>query len=223
MLAGASGSPPPSAWSSFRAVIEAPVSSRTAEGGFSLMEIILVLGLLALLFGIVVPRFDWLDNAASASRKLIGMVHTLRATAPLSRQTWRLYLDLDQGQYWAMVVTPEGEQVPRDARFQDADFQTVPRRHTLPSGVRFERVTTAAHGQRQSGQVYLQVFPSGLPESALIIVSDTDRSLLALHVDPLTGLIRVSDEEMEPPRMPPLPEQVRPFLFPETYGGALSL
>lgn len=187
------------------------------------MEIILVLGLLALLFGIVVPRFGWFENATSASRRLISMVQTLRTTAPLSQQPWRLHLDLDQGQYWAMLVTPEGEQVPKDARFQDPEILTMPRRHQLPRGVRFERVTTAAQGQRQSGQVYLQVLPSGLPESAVVVLGDEDSSLLALHVSPLTGLIRVSDEELEPPRMPPLTEQVRPFLFPETYGGGISL
>ncbi len=195
----------------------------TFQSGFTLLELVLALGLLALFFGIVVPRFGWFDNAASASRKLIGMVDTLRTTAPLTQQTWRLYLDLDQGQYWAMVVTPEGEKVPRDARFQDPDVETVPRRLALPSGVRFERTTTATQGLRQSGQVFLQVLPSGLPEPALIVLSDTDHSLLALHVSPLTGLIRVSDEEVEPVPMPPLPEQIRPLLFPETYGGSVSL
>lgn len=191
--------------------------------GFTLLEIVLTLGLLGLLLGIVVPRFGWFENAASASRKLIGLVHTLRTTAPLTQQTWRLYLDLDQGQYWAMVVTPEGEKVPRDARFQDPDLETLPKRLALPSGVRFDRVTTATQGLRQSGQVYVQVLPSGLPEPAVIILSDTDRSLLALHLSPLTGLTRVSDEELEPLPMPPLPEQVRSLLFPETYGGNITL
>lgn len=196
---------------------------RIGCGGFTIMEIMLVLGLVGLLLGIVVPRLGFFEDASFASRKLIGMVHTLRTTAPLSQQTWRLYLDLDQGQYWAMVVTPDGEKVPRDARFQDGDIETLPRRIELPRGVRFERAMTATHGRRESGQVYVQVFPSGLPEPALITVMDTDKSVLALHVSPLTGAIRVSDTEIEVPPMPPLPEQIRPLLFPETYGGSISL
>lgn len=193
------------------------------QGGFTLLEIVLTLGLLALFMGMVIPRLGWFDNAATTSRKLIGMVHTLRTVAPLTQQTWRLYLDLDQGHYWVMVMTPQGEAVPKDARFQDPDLETMPRRTTLPNGVRFERATTATQGQRQSGQVFVQFPPSGLPEPASIILRDTDMSLLALHVSPLTGLVRVSDEEIDPIPLPPLPEQIRPLLFPETYGGSISL
>ncbi|MFO0773583.1 MAG: type II secretion system protein [Nitrospiraceae bacterium] len=193
------------------------------QRGFTLIEIVLTLGLLALVIGIAVPRFGWFENAATASRKLIGVIHTLRTVAPLTQQTWRLYLDLDQGQYWAMVMTPEGEQVPKDVRFQDPEIETLPRRMLLPAGVRFERTTTATQGLRQSGQVFLQVPPTGLPEPALLVLSDTDRTLLALHVSPLTGLVRVSDQELEPIPMPPLPEQIRPLLFPDTYGGSISL
>lgn len=196
---------------------------RGSQGGFTLLEIVLTLGLLALFMGMVIPRLGWFENAASTSRKLIGMVHTLRTVAPLTQQTWRLYVDLDQGQYWVMVMTPQGEAVPKDARFQDPEMETIPRRTTLPSGVRFERITTASHGQRQSGQVFVQFPPTGLPEPATIILRDTDMSLLALHVSPLTGLVRVSDTEVDPIPMPPLPEQIRPLLFPETYGGSISL
>ena len=187
------------------------------EGGFTLFEIILVLGFLGLLLTIVIPRIGLLQDAGTASRTLIGLIHTLKGHAVSSQQVWRLHLDLDQGQYWVTAVFADGERIPLDPRYE--------KRFELPVGVKFERAVTVFQGRRETGTVYLQVFPNGYPETAIISLRDQDgnRNLVALHISNLTGHIRVSDMDVDIVPLPPLPEYVRPLLFPEIYGGNLSV
>jgi type II secretory pathway pseudopilin PulG len=189
----------------------------SCEGGFTLFEIILVLGFLGLLLTIVIPRIGLLQDAGSASRTLIGLIHTLKGHAVSSQQVWRLHLDLDQGQYWVTAVFTDGERIPLDPKFE--------KRFELPVGVKFERAVTVFQGRRETGTVYLQIFPNGYPEAAIISLRDQDgnRNLVALHVSNLTGQIRVSDVDVDIVPLPPLPEYVRPLLFPEIYGGNLSV
>lgn len=187
------------------------------EGGFTLFEIILVLGLLGLLLAIVVPRIGLLQDAGTAGRSLIGLIHTLKGQAVSSQQVWRLHLDLDQGQYWVTTVFADGERIPLDPRYE--------KRFELPVGVKFERAVTVFQGRRETGTVYVQILPNGYPEAAIISLRDLDdnRTLVALHVSNLTGQIRVSDVDVDLAPLPPLPEYVRPLLFPEIYGGNLSV
>jgi type II secretory pathway pseudopilin PulG len=187
------------------------------EGGFTLFEIILVLGFLGLLLAIVMPRIGLLQDAGTASRSLIGLIDTLKANAVSSQQVWRLHMDLDQGQYWVTVVFADGERIPLDPRYE--------KRLELPSGVKFERAVTVFQGRRETGTVYVQIFPNGYPEAAIISLRDLDanRNLVALHVSNLTGQIRVRDVDVDVAPLPPLPEQVRPLLFPDIYGGNLTV
>lgn len=187
------------------------------EGGFTLFEIILVLGFLGLLLTIVIPRIGLLQDAGTAGRTLIGLIHTLKGHAVSSQQVWRLHLDLDQGQYWVTAVFADGERLPLDPRYE--------KRFDLPIGVKFERAVTVFQGRRETGTVYLQVFPNGYPEAAIISLRDQDgnRNLVALHISNLTGHIRVSDVDVDLAPLPPLPEYVRPLLFPDIYGGNLSV
>lgn len=187
------------------------------EGGFTLFEIMLVLGFLGLLLTIVIPRIGLLQDARTASRTLIGLIYALKGHAVSSQQVWRLHLDLDQGQYWVTAVFDDGERIPLDPRYE--------KRFELPVGVKFERAVTVFQGRRETGMVYLQIFPNGYPEAAIISLRDQDanRNLVALHVNNLTGQIRVSDVDVDLAPLPPLPEYVRPLLFPEIYGGNLSV
>src|SRR5262249_30027646 len=90
----------------------APRACRNAAG-FTLAEIIIALCLIGVVSVVVLPRFGLGTNTLSSStRQLIGTMRTLYLTASATKRLHRLYLDLDQQSYWAVVVQPDGERPP---------------------------------------------------------------------------------------------------------------
>ena len=83
--------------------------------GFTLLEMIIVMFLLVAMLGIVIPRIDLSDDLGSTGRKFIGSVRTLQGIAMSTQKPVKLYLDLDQGQYWAMTIEGKEEKPLPDA------------------------------------------------------------------------------------------------------------
>src|SRR5687767_2212347 len=91
-----------------KAVLETPKTSRlklynrlferprstSAEGGFTLIEILIVLGLVAFLSAIAIPRFENTNSKLRREvRTLTVMMKRLHHLARLNRQTYRLVID----------------------------------------------------------------------------------------------------------------------------------
>jgi hypothetical protein len=184
-----------------------------STGGFTLLEMILVLFLLVGLLGIVVPRMSFGENVGSVGRKLIGTIRSLQGMAMLTQKTVRLYLDLDRGLYWPMVLDGNEEKVPVDAVW------ATPLR--LPESIRFLDVATS-QGRRESGRADFYLYPSGRIDTATIHVADASNNLLGIVIEPVTGTIKVSDERIEPPKAQAIPDRVRPLLQPVQTTGSTA-
>jgi prepilin-type N-terminal cleavage/methylation domain-containing protein len=78
---------------------------RVAGAGFTLLEMMLVLGLVALLSTSVVAGFRSFSKAElrSSSAKLAGMIRYLFDRASTTGKIHRLVFDFDNGKYWAEV------------------------------------------------------------------------------------------------------------------------
>jgi len=87
---------------------------RSSEG-FTLIEMLIVLFLLAGVLAIVLPRVVIGEDLSSTGRKFIGTLRTLQGLASTGQKPVKLYLDLDQGTYWARVVDGKEEKLPLDA------------------------------------------------------------------------------------------------------------
>lgn len=182
--------------------------------GFTLLEMILVLFLLVGLLGIVVPRMSFGENVGSVGRKLVGTIRSLQGMAMLTQKTVRLYLDLDRGLYWPMVLDGNEEKVPIDALWATP--------LTLPESIRFLDVATG-QGRRESGRADFYLYPSGRIDTATIHVVDASNNLLGIMIEPVTGSIKVSDERIEPPKPLAIPDRVRPLLQPAQTIGSTAL
>jgi prepilin-type N-terminal cleavage/methylation domain-containing protein len=198
---------------SLRPLATHPVSrARWSPEGFTLIEMIIVLFLLAAALAIVIPRIVVGADLSAAGRKFIEAIRSLQGLAAAVQKPVRLYLDLDQGTYWAMVLEGKEEKAPLDAAW------AAPR--TLPASIRF---TDIAMGQtkRVSGRIDLSFFPSGRIDPVVVHLADGNNNVLAIAVEPVTGEIRTSDERIEPPRNQTIPDRVKPLLQAATaQGGA---
>ena len=181
--------------------------------GFTLLEMLIVLFLLAGISVIVIPRIVIGEDLSSTGRKFIGVLRTLQGLAATSQKPVKLYLDLDQGIYWAMVVEGKEEKLPLDASW------TTPR--SLPESIRFSEVSTR-QTKRLSGRVDFSFYPNGRIDPVTIHFTDGSNNLLALAVDSFTGAIRTSDERIEPPRYQTIPDRVKTLLQATVQGDAGS-
>jgi type II secretory pathway pseudopilin PulG len=178
--------------------------------GFTILEIIIVLFLLVGLLGIVLPRISLEENLGSVGRRMVGTVRSLQSLAMSTQKTVRLYVDIDRGVYWPMILDGNQEKVPIDAAW------TTPL--NLPAAIRFSDIL-AAQEKKTSGRVDLSFYPTGRIDPATMHLVDARNNLLAIAIEPVTGAIRMSDERIEPPRPLIILERVRPLLKTTAAGG----
>ncbi|HSL03563.1 MAG TPA: hypothetical protein VK901_08505 [Nitrospiraceae bacterium] len=174
--------------------------------GFTILEIIIVLFLLVGLLGIVLPRISLEENLGSVGRRMVGTVRSLQDLAMVTQKTLRLYVDIDRGVYWLMILDGNQEKVP-------IDHPTWATPLSLPATIRFSDILVA-QGKKESGRIDLSFYPTGRIDPMTMHLVDARSNLLAIAIEPITGAIRMSDERIEPP--PPIPltilDRVKPLL-----------
>ena len=194
-----------------------PYSSRftfhafRSSAGFTLLEMLVALFLLGGVLAVILPRISFEEDLRSTGRKLVGLLRTFQGQAATDQTPLRLYLDLDQGLYWMMVIEGKEERLPLDPAWK------LPR--SLPESI---RVTEVSIGQdkRLSGRVGVTFFPNGRIEPVTMYLMDNKSNLLGVAVDSLTGTIRVSDERFDPPLNRFIPDRVKVLLKASAQAGA---
>ncbi|MFO0697975.1 MAG: type II secretion system protein [Nitrospira sp.] len=181
-----------------------------SSAGFTLLEMLFALFLLGGVLAVVLPRISFEEDLRSTGRKLVGLLRTFQAQAAIDQTPIRLYLDVDQGLYWMMVIEGKEERLPLDPTWK------LPR--TLPEGVRMTEISIG-QDKRMSGRVGVTFFPSGRIEPVTMYLMDNKNNLLGIAVDSLTGSIRVSDERFDPPPNRFTPDRVKVLLKPSAQVG----
>ncbi|MEP6932389.1 MAG: prepilin-type N-terminal cleavage/methylation domain-containing protein [Nitrospirota bacterium] len=177
-----------------------------ASRGFTILEILIVLFLLAGLLGIVLPRISLEENLGSVGRRMVGTVRSLQSLAMETQQTLRLYIDIDRGVYWLMILDGNQEKVPIENPIWATPLH-------LPDAIRFSDIVIARI-IKSAGRVDLSFYPTGRIDPATMHLVDDHNNLLAIAIEPVTGAIRMSDERIEPPLPIPLIilDRVKPLL-----------
>ena len=174
-----------------------------SSDGFTILEIILVLFLLVGLLGIILPRISLEENLGTVGRRLVGNVRSLQSLAMSTQKTVHLYVDIDRGIYWPMIVDGNQEKAPADATW------ATPLK--LPETIRFTDILVS-QGKKESGRVDLFFYPTGRIDTATMHLMNVSNNILAIAIEPVTGAIRMSDERIAPPRPLTIPDRLRPLL-----------
>jgi len=190
-----------------RCVPRVPLALLSSRG-FTILEIILVLFLLIGLLGIILPRISLDENLGSVGRRMVGTVRSLQGLAMSTQKTVHLYVDIDRGVYWPMILDGDQEKIPTDPTWATP--------LNLPAAIRFSDILVA-QGKKESGRADLFIYPTGRIDPATMHLVDPKNNILAIAIQPVTGAIRMSDERIEPPRPFWIPDRVRPLL--ETAGA----
>lgn len=162
-----------------------------------------MLFLLVGLLGIVLPRFSIEENLSSVGRRMVATIRSLQSLATSTQKTVHLYVDMDRGIYWPMILDGDRERVPDDPTW------IVPL--TLPESIRFSDIFVS-QGRKEAGLVDLFFYPTGKIDPATMHLVNTGNNILAIAIEPVTGAIRMSDERIEPLKPLIVPDRVRPLL-----------
>jgi prepilin-type N-terminal cleavage/methylation domain-containing protein len=200
-----------------------PLSSERSEQGFSLIELMVVVALMALIGTMAIPSISsvFKISLGSTTRDLATTVRHAYNAAMMTKKVHRLVFDLKENEYWVEVgpqsllmdtdeSRAKAERARRFATSKESEEEDkkkpsfglagyVTRKKTsLPRGVIFEDVTTEQSKDAiKEGVAYTHFFPHGIIEQTVIHLKDTSNHEATLVVAPLVGKTKVIERRIE--------------------------
>lgn len=185
------------------------LNPRNSQRGFTLIEIMIVLGIIAAIVGFGIPRMKFGSTSIkSVSRDLGVLSREIRNRARLKDKTFRLVFDLDpkKARYWiesanGPVFAPSESQIKKQSELTSVDQEKLAKsspfqkdnsilkdEKSLPKPLRFVLVDNG-HSENpvESGLAYVYYSPEGMTEHAAIQIANADKNPWTLVINPLTG------------------------------------
>ncbi len=177
-----------------------------SQKGFTLIEIMIVLAILAAVLVVGAPRLVKKENnIKSVAHKFIVLSKEIRNKARLSNSTYRLVINIDpqDEKYWVekangpQPVDPEAMEKEREKSEKDEeappplfqiDKSVFKKEQSLPSGLHFASVETVnTKAPITSGVAYIYFFPEGFVEASALQITNGNNLTWTLVFNPLTG------------------------------------
>jgi type II secretion system protein H len=165
----------------------APAARRSHPGGFTLIEVSLVLLIIAIVVALAVPRLRSITGAelTKQARRLTNTFRVLRSEAILTGRIYQLHCDIGIERYWVTIID-ESSETPQVV----PDSGPLARPVTLPDPVGISDVVMQGLGKLQQGQVTTNFYPDGDIDPTVIHLDD-GREAYTLYVNSLTGRPRL--------------------------------
>ncbi len=158
------------------------------QGGFTLLEVLIVMLIMAMVAGIALPRFQAFlgSRLKSDMRALIGTVELAFFLATSQKKPVRINFDISRGQYWLSMLQITD---PEQNIGEFVDLHTDKRE--LSSGVRFVDVFVAHAGKVDRGEAFATCLPQGFCEPTVIHLNDDYGHEYTMRIKPLTGEVAI--------------------------------
>jgi prepilin-type N-terminal cleavage/methylation domain-containing protein len=189
--------------------------------GFTLIEIMIVLGIIALLMSVAIPNMGLYIkyNISNGSKEIAGLVRTTHDEAVLKGKPHRLVIDFSKQEYWVEIGEhgflletreQEEERQRQYERLHEDDKKKVKRpafslaksitksKKKLPKGVRFFDIKLARYPDPiNAGVAYIHFFPHGVLEAFTLHLADQLDRKNTIVVNPVTGKSRVIERGID--------------------------
>jgi len=152
--------------------------------GFTLLELVVVIGLLGLMLVVTVPRFRQAlttNELKSSVRKIIGLVGEVRDRAIRDHKDYRLHIDIGANRFWVDVddATAEEKTLAKENGFR------------LPEEVRVLDVWLRSRGKLTAGEVGIRFSRKGYVEKSVLHLGADDGGRMSLLLTPFLGEIKI--------------------------------
>ena len=153
------------------------------KSGYTLIELIVVIILLGLMFGLVVPKFRQAvlsDSLDATSLRIIGLIENLRERAVSDQISYVLHFDIRGRELWAFAsdATAEEQETARERAYQ------------LPADVKIEDIWSWSRGKIYDDAT-IQFSKKGYIEQSMIHLQSEDGRQLSLELTPFLGSIKI--------------------------------
>jgi general secretion pathway protein H len=159
------------------------------QAGFTLIELVVVMSLLALMLYVAIPRLqnDLLsDGTLRAARWIIAQVRTLQEEAVRVQATFSLHLDLTANRLW---VTDERMDAAQQEAAEDAAYR-------LPRGVSLREVAYPGGNRQTVGVAQIRFYPEEVSDMALIHLSDDGGREFSFRIEPFLAGVKLFPERV---------------------------
>jgi prepilin-type N-terminal cleavage/methylation domain-containing protein len=160
-------------------------TARLNRQGYTLLELIVVIVLLGLIFGLTVPKFRQAllsDSLDATSLRMIGLVQNLREQAIRGQEPYTLHIDIRSNKVWSFPSSASEEEQVKAGK----------RAYTLPPDVQIQDIWSSTGGKLYDEAV-IRFSKKGYVEQSVIHLKSEDGREFSLELYPFLGSIKIHE------------------------------
>jgi len=165
------------------------MTRETQNTGFTLIELIVVMALIAMLLFFTVPRlgdtFVFNDSAKKSSRWIITEVRQLKHVAARDQRPYMLNVDLDANRFW---VSSKAETETSESSAADT--------LQLPPDLNITAVEFPGSDPIQSGKAEILFHKQGYSDKALIHIENHRGEKMSFLIEPFLKRVKFYDRQV---------------------------
>ncbi|MDO8493758.1 MAG: prepilin-type N-terminal cleavage/methylation domain-containing protein, partial [Deltaproteobacteria bacterium] len=176
--------------------------SNLRDSGFTLVELLVVLALVGLMFGLSVTQFGRLfhRDLKQSANHLASTIRYLYNKAQTEGVTLRLVFDFEQNSYFVESTSQQITLSKEEEETKEEKSVFSPQESYLLKPVKLKKGTFLrdVYAEHQldfinAGRAYIHFFPRGYVEKSIIRLRDkNDETSFSLEVNPVTGSVKIS-------------------------------
>ena len=175
------------------------IANRARRLGFSLIELLVVLLLIAIMSAMIIPAMHGTYEDAllrSTARRLIDVMNLANSRAVTLNQTFHVRLNPTDGKYLLEPARKAAANAPSQFTPLEGVFdKRVSVVLRSPASVPLSESEEAGDDRPQTGQI--SFYPDGTADHRELLLRDRDGFQLALRINPVTARVHIVEQPRE--------------------------